>query len=253
MKAQANPAFGKQVKEQDMVRFLMTGPNQFIVRKTLMQMAKVEGYRESFGPLKLPESDEAPLEQNQRWADYARSDWSIRQLPVINVYEADVDTTTSDQGWITGAVNMMVLWPPSFRRSDLARVPAAFVRSMQNFFASELVTKMLDEIYWHTRPEKVPALNEYGKELTWTPNVEGMVESELVPVTMVTAKYRCDRRAWYRWLEFQDRTKAKPFEKTLHDLTTIQGVYVGVTDTVGKDKVARVHDSIPVSSKEKCK
>lgn len=239
-------AFGQTIKQVNLDNLFLTGPGEMIVRNTLIQLAiapNSEGYcfQQLFGPYQ-------PGSNQQRWSDYARYDWSIRQLPVINVYEAETEDKTSTNAWLNGTIAIMALWPPNQRRSDLARVPMAFKGAVQNFFESQYITRMLDELYWIERPEKVPGLNEYGKVMTWTPNVEGLVESELVPVTLINIKYRLDLRAWYRWLEFQDRTKQNPFETTLSDLTTIGGVYQGVTDDKGEDVSVELPDEITVSS-----
>ncbi len=170
----------------------------------------------------------------------------MRQLPVINVYENESQDKTSTNAWVNGSIGIMVLWPPSQRRSDLARVQMAFNGALQNFFESQQVTDMLDEIYWHERPAKVPGLNEYGKVMIWSPNVEGLVEDQEVPVTLVNVKYRLDLRAWYRAMEFQGRTKAKPYLEPLAPLTVIGGDYAGLNNdgTI----VIEVPDEIDVES-----
>lgn len=244
-----SPAFGQTIKEQDLTNAFLDSPGQLIVLRTLQQMARVNGYAMLFGPLTVgPVEKGSQVAQAQRWADYQRFDWSIRQLPAINVYEEQTEEKTSSNAWLTGSIAIQVFWPPNFRRSDLARIPNAFKGSLQNFFESDLVKNMLDELYWIQRPEKVPALNEYGKQMTWSPNIEGVIESELVPVTMVSVKYRIDLRAWYRHLEFDSRTKGDPFERTLADLTRIAGEYDGVTGTAATPVEVAVPDSITVSN-----
>ena len=117
---------------------------------------------------------------------------------------------------------------------------------VENFFASDFVTPMLDELYYVKRPAKVYGLNEFGKVLNWSPNTEGLVESELVPVTILDIKYRIDLRAWYRALEFMGRTKADPFSVSLADLTDILGEYDGIDDA-GLTQVV-IPDEIAVSN-----
>jgi len=208
---------GQPVKKETLAPFLST-PGDDLVAKTLMQLAAVPQFVKLFGPY-------VKDKQDQRWADYQRMDWSIRMLPCIAVFESQSEQKTSDSAWLVGNVTMHVYWPPSQRRSDLARVPAIFKGILENFFGSQFVTDMLDELYYIERPSKVFGLNEYGKEMTWTTNVEGIVESEMVPVTMVDVRYRIDLRAWKRALEYFGRTKENPFEKTLDDLTHISGEY----------------------------
>jgi len=235
-------AFGQTIKESNIDSTFLSSPGEEIVAKTLMQMANpTSKFTELFGPYK-PES------QQQRWANYSRYDWSIRQLPVINIYEADIQDKTSSNAWINGTIGIMVLWPPNQRRSDLARVQMAFQGALLNFYESQQVVDMLDEIYWHVRPAKVLGLNEYGKIMTWTPNVEGFVEDQQVPVTLVNVKYRLDLRAWYRDIEFQDRTQLNPTAATLSDLTDMGGNYAGVPNDEGTEIQLEIPDHITVSN-----
>lgn len=239
-------AFGQTIKDSNIDKIFLTGPGEMIVANTLLQMSNIQNatgaaFTQLFGPYTAGN-------QQQRWADYSRFDWSIRQLPVINVYEAESQDKTSSNAWINGAINLMALWAPNQRRSDLSRVQMAFNGAIQNFFESQQVIDMLDEIYWHERPAKVPGLNEYGKVMTWSPNVEGLVEDQLVPVTLVSIKYRLDLRAWYRALEFQNRTKQAPFYNSLSDLTVIGGDYIGVIKDDGSGVEIRIPDEIVVSN-----
>lgn len=248
-------AFGQQLKEQDFINSFITSPAEFLVLKTLQQMAQVKGFKLLFGPLTTaltPQESPVPTDKgtivsdNQRWADYDRRDWSIRQLPVINIFEAETEDKTSRNAWLHGTVNVQVYWPPNFRRSDLARVPMAFRGALLNFFESKFITGMLDELYFIQRPEKVPGLNEYGKVMTWSPNVEALIEDQLVPVSLVSVRYRIDLRAWYRAMEFDNRTTDLPFDRTLADLVQIGGEYDGVLDDESVQVV--VPDEINVES-----
>jgi hypothetical protein len=239
-------AFGKTIKEQNIENIFLTGPGEMLVANTLMQMASIQNasgaaFTQLFGPY-------VPLNDQQRWADYSRFDWSIRQLPAINVYEAEPQDKTSSNAWVNGNISIMVLWAPNQRRSDLARVQMAFNGALQNFFESQQVVDMLDELYWIERPAKVPGLNEYGKIMNWSPNVEGLVEDQMVPVTLVNVKYRLDLRAWYRWLEFQNRTKLAPYFDSLSQLTVIGGDYAGVIYDDGTGVQVEIPDEIDVSN-----
>jgi hypothetical protein len=235
-------AFGKTIKESTIDGIFLSSPGEQIVANTLLQMgSKTAKFVDLFGAYQQGS-------QQQRWANYSRFDWSIRQLPVINVYESETQDKTSSNAWINGTIAFMVLWPPNQRRSDLARVQMSFQGALLNFFESQLVVDMLDEIYFHERAAKVPGLNEYGKMLTWTPNVEGFVEDEQVPVTLINARYRLDLRAWYRSLEFQGRTKLNPTETTLSPLTNIDGDYAGVPNNEGTNVQVEIEDNIIVAN-----
>lgn len=247
----SNAAIPKQIHQNTIDTALLTGPGEDLVPKLLVQLAAVPGFTELFGPYKPIQPGKNTQPQNQRWADYDRWDWSLRQLPTINVYEAETEDKDSDQAFLRGTVNLQVFWPPNLRRSDFARVPSAFKGALQNFFSSDYVKAMLDELYWIQRPVKVWGLNELGKVMNWSPNVEGVIENEMVPVTLVSVRYRIDLRAWNRALVFMDRTKAQPFAETLSDLTVIGGedsAYEGVTDPKERDVEISILEEIIVSN-----
>lgn len=200
--------------------FLST-PGGDLVDKLIMQMQKVPQMVQLFGP----DGD------GGSWANYNRFDWPVKMLPAMNVLEAGAESKSSDSGYLNGAIQIQVYWPSEFRRSDLARVPSFFKGVLENFFSSKYVASMLDELYWIERPEKVYGLNELGKTLTWSPNVEGINDGDLTPMTIVDVSYRIDLRAWERALEFMNRTKEDPFEDTLGDLDNVFGEIDGVDDT----------------------
>lgn len=236
--------FGQNIKQSTITGDLLTGPGDDLVLKTIATMAAIPGFTAIFGPWTAPTGK--PSDDSQRWADYQRADWSLRQLPAINVFEAQNEDKTSDEAWLNGTVSFQVFWPAAFRRSDMRRVEVEFKAAIDNFFSSQYAAQMLDELYYIQRPNKVYGLNEYGKTKTWTPNTQGVVEDELVPVTIIDVRYRIDLRAWYRALEFMSRTKDDPFDVTLGPLTEIYGQYDGVDDN-GNTQVV-VDDNIPVSS-----
>lgn len=230
----------QNLKQPIIDELFLSSPSEDLVAKTISQMGKVAGFITLFGKQKANDQ--------QRWADYQRFDWSLRQLPAINVFESQTEEKTSDNAWLNGTISFQVIWPPNMRRSDSRRVEVAFKGVIENFFASSYVTLMLDELYYIQRPEKVYGLNEYGKMLNWNPNSETIVESQQVPVTSVDVKYRIDLRSWYRALEFMDRTQGNPFEKTLADLTQIIGEYDGVVGEDGSDVSTNVPQDITVTN-----
>lgn len=195
-------------------------PGGDLVDKLIMQMQKVPQLVKLFGPA----GDQGS------WANYNRFDWPVRELPAINIFESGGENQTSDNGYLMGTIQIQVFWPSDFRRSDLARVPAFFKGVLENFLSSQYASAMLDELYYVERPEKVYGLNELGKTLTWSPNVEGITDDLLTAMTIVDLNYRIDLRAWDRALEFMNRTKADPFELTLSDLDQINGEIDGVND-----------------------
>lgn len=234
-------ANGVTIKQGTIDAAFLTGPGEDIVPKLLMQLASVPQFVGLFGPY-------VAGNQKQRWADYQRFDWSIRQLPAINVFESETEEKDSSQAFLNGTVAIQIYWPPNFRRSDLTRVPAAFKGALENFFESKSCQVMLDELYWIQRPMKVYGLNELGRRLSWVPDTEGLVENELVPVTLMNVRYKIDLRAWYRALEFMDRTKDQPFVPTLAPLAVMGGTYDGVTDPAAQHVEIVVNEEFTVSN-----
>jgi hypothetical protein len=224
-----------QIRQEDIDKEFLTGPGEDLVSKLLLQMSKVPGFIKIFGTYKR-QSEVKNTEQ--RWADYQRFDWSLRQLPAICVFESQSENKESDQAFLNGVISIQVFWPANFRRPDSRRVESAMKGAFENFFNSKLVFSMLDELYWIQREEKVYGLNQLGKTLTWTPNVEGIVEDQQVPVTIIDVQYRIDLRAWNRALEFMGRTKEEPFDITLEDLKIIGG-----RNSVGLDSVYQGTDN----------
>jgi hypothetical protein len=236
-----SPAFGVTIKQENLDASFLTGPGEDLVPKLMSQMALVPQFITLFGPYIVANNQ-------QRWAEYQRYDWNIRQLPAINVFEAQSEEKDSDNAFLNGTVSLQIFWPPNQRREDLRRVQATMKGIIENFFSSQYVRDMLDELYYIQRPAKVYGLNEFGKNLTWTPNVEGISDGEQVPVTLIDVRYRIDLRAWYRALEYLGRTKDNPFEVTLSDLTVIGGEYDGVTSADGSEVSVVVLDEINVSN-----
>lgn len=242
-----NEQYGPEISEQTLTDSFLTGPGQYLVRKLMVEMAKTPPFKTLFGELKFAKTgdESSGLAQSQRWADYPRFDWSVRQLPTINVFEADPENKESSNAFLNGAVSIQVFWPPKLKRSSLARVPATFRGAVLNFFESEHITRLLDEHVSIQRIEKVPGLNELGKVITWSPNTEGIVESEMVPITMFNVRYRIDLRSWYRFLELDHRTKDQPFDRPLSGLESVQGEYQGTYPKANDVKV-RVPEKIIV-------
>ncbi len=234
-------AFGKTIKQADLDLAFLTTPGEDLVPKLLMQLASLPAFTALFGPYK-------PANNQQRWAEYQRFDWSVRQLPTINVFESQTEEKQSDNAYYTGTVSIQIFWQPNQRREDLRQMQTTMKGIIQNFFSSDYVKVMMDEIYFIQRPAKVYGLNEFGKQLTWSPNVEGLVENEMVPITIVDIRYRIDLRAWYRALEFMNRTKENPFVVTLSDLNTIGGEYDGIIGTDPSDVKVIVPDQITVAN-----
>lgn len=207
-KAVTNPATIKALND-----IFPDGPSEVLIPKFMDALAREPRFVQLFGPWK------GVAEDNQRWADYSRYDWSYRHLPAISIFEGDTDDKTSDNAWLNGTIKIQVFWPAAMRRSALARVPKKFWGAMLNFLSSKLAYELLDPMPGINEATKCPGLNEIGKIALDTKNVEGIVENEFVPVTMIDVKFRIDLRKWTMWLEENNRTKNRPFDKTLATFT----------------------------------
>ena len=238
---------GKTLKASGIKEAFLSSPGDDLIGKLCLQMSKVDSFVSLFGPY-LSDPTGAKNSDNQRWADYPRMDWSIRQLPAINIFENQQETKESDNAYLNGSITLQVYWPPNFRRSDLGRIPAAFKGVVENFFSSAYTMSMLDELYYVDRPEKVFGLNQIGKTLTWSPNSEGVIDSEMVPVTIIDVNYRIDLRAWYRALEFMARTKGEPFKATLDDLSTLDFSFDGVDNLEANPVWVSIESRLTVSN-----
>jgi hypothetical protein len=205
----------------------LPGPGQSLINSILTQMSLVPQFIEVFGPFTVDD-------ENQRWSDYCRFDWSLRQLPAISLFEKDSENKTTTNGWLEGTAGIQVFWPANFRRSDLSRIPSLFKAAVQNFFESDLANQLFSI---------VPGLNKIGAEINWQPNTEGLVEAELVPVTLIDIKYKIDLRQWYRFLETDYRTKGQPFVRTLDDLSVVALAIHGLTEQTGTS----VQDEVDVT------
>jgi hypothetical protein len=215
--------------QTSLTKSFLSAPGDDLVDKLIGQLQKIPQMVQLFGPA-----------EGGSWANYNRFDWSARQLPAINILEAQSESKSSDHGYLTGTVQIQVYWPSEFRRADLARVPNLFKGILENFFSSKYVSAMLDELYCKVRPEKVFGLNEFGKTLTWSPNVEGITDGDLTPMTILDVQYRIDLRAWERALEYLGRTEDDPFTATLPDLSDLVGRLDGVDDNDGKNVIVTV-------------
>lgn len=223
---------GVQLRASEFATATFPTPTATLVKRLMETMASIKLFTNLFGPMTAFDFDD------QRWSCYARADWSIRDLPAVNIYEGEPEQKTSDNAWLDGSVRIAVYWPPQLRRADYQQFPVLFKGAMQKFFTSKYMYPLLDPHPTVNVETKVPGLNKFGSEISWTPQIEGAVQDTNVPVTILDVKYRIDLRAWYRYLETQDFTKDDPFEATLHDWIRIQGGINGTTDGDAKMAVS---------------
>jgi hypothetical protein len=225
-----DPIDGNQINRQQFATTYGPGPTGTLVRRLLETLAGVKlsngtlFFQQLFGPFKAFD------DINQRWSCYSKFDWSLRQLPAISIYEGDPEIKQSDNGFLDGSLRLMVFWPASMRRPDLQQIPVLFKGAMQNFFTSQWCEGLLDPYPTLNLATKVPGLNRLGREITWSPNTEGKLGEDTVPVTILDVKYRIDLRRWNDYLVSQGMTPEDPFEVTLAAWAEISATYQGVVD-----------------------
>lgn len=236
-----NPAFQTAASEKLMQEEFLEGPGQYMVRRLIKQMAKEKGFIALFGEYKGPESD------SQRWAEYQRFDWSVRQLPAISVYEDQSETKTADSGWVTGTLKVTVYWPPRLHRRFAARLPNTFFAALMLWMRGAEAFKLLDSRANVDRTLIVPGLNQLGFEMTDIKQVEGIVETEAVPVSLIDVRFRLDLRAWDRWMTQEDcRDVPTPFVRDLETMETLTNVIQGVIDDDGDPVKAEVQQNVTI-------
>lgn len=236
-----NPAFQTAASEKLMQAEFLEGPGQYLVRRLIAQMAKEKGFVALFGEHKGAEND------SQRWAEYQRFDWAIRQLPAISIYEDGSEVKTADSGWVTGALKLTVHWPPRLHRRFAARLPNTFYAALMQWFRSQAAFQLLDSRANEDRSIIVPGLNQLGFEMTDIKQIEGIVDVEAVPVSLIDIRYRLDLRAWDRWLVEEDcREVATPFVKDLGPLETLTNVIQGVPGETDEPVKAEVSQNVTI-------
>ncbi len=230
---------GTQARTEDLEKRSTPTPCKLLVKRLMEEMGKIEFFQKTFGPMR--EWDRA----DQRWACYERGDWSMRQMPAIMVFDYGGESQTSLNGWLTGTIRIVALWPAQLRRHDWAEVPKIFKGMVQHFFHSKYCGALLDRIPGENLETKVGGLNELGKEISWIPNMAGMVAEERVPATILDIKYRIDLRRFYDYLEDLGYSQEEPFKQTVFPLEYVGATLQGTAGGVAEDS-AKVTDGIKI-------
>lgn len=183
----------------------------------------------------------AYLRQSKFWAplfgeyidDYERMDYSIRNLPVMRIYE-EKNRRDFESWYVNGDIKIDIIWPPSIRRPQTQQLPKTI--------AGAMLQQLSREEFFLAIGEKVPGLNELGKVVT-TDMTMGFTygADDIVPLTQITANYRINLQDWQEYLETDFRTKDDPFERTLGDLRSIATTIQALRDetievTIGIDQ-----------------
>lgn len=150
---------------------------------------------------------------------YKRMDYSLRQLPALRVYNEGVQKP--DESWfVNGVLTMDLILPAAIRRTELQKLPSTLTMALlQQFRRTTFFNKVSD---------RVPGLNELGRSFSTDLSLAFEMGETLVPLTQMDVNFKIDLRVWDEYAESDNRTKDRPFERTLGDLkkiiTTIEGL-----------------------------
>lgn len=140
---------------------------------------------------------------------YKRMDYSIRSLPALRVYN-NTYTKEFESWFLNGEIICDLIFPANIRRRETQQLPDSLTAALMQQFRRPT--------FFEAMCEKVPGLNELGKRFDVDKSLAFEWEDEIIPLTQMTVNFRIDLRQWDNYLEFDNRTKADPFIRTLDDL-----------------------------------
>jgi hypothetical protein len=213
---------GQQVDIIDKLKInpFIDGPTEALIKATAASIASVPQFKKIFG---------------DSIDTYERTDYSLRQLPALRVYNHDYEKI-HESHYIIGEVMMDIVWPASLRREEQQR--------FQDILSAALLQQLRRPQYFADLVEKVPGLNEHGKHFKVNKALGMSWEDGYVPITEITANFRIDLKVWDTYLESTGRTKEDPFTVTLKDLELMLVDLVPVRDDRTPDEPARVRFDI---------
>lgn len=182
------------------------GPAEFLVMQTVRRLKEIEVWQKIFG---------------DSVDEYKRMDYGIRQLPALRMYN-DIVSKKHESWFIDGSLKADLILPASLRRNELQQV--------QDTLSMALLQQFRRPEFFATMCEKVPGLNELGKEFDVDKSLGFEWGESVVPLTQITINFKLDLRVWDEYLEQTDRTKDSPFEAVLGSLDRIVSTIEGLKD-----------------------
>lgn len=140
---------------------------------------------------------------------YKRMDYSVRSLPALRVYN-NTYTKEFESWFLNGEIVCDLIFPANIRRRETQQLPDSLTAALMQQFRRPT--------FFEAMCEKVPGLNELGKRFDVDKSLAFEWQDEIIPLTQMTVNFRIDLRQWDNYLEFDNRTKADPFIRTLDDL-----------------------------------
>lgn len=182
-------------------RLFLDGPGEFLVQRVVDELLKLPVWQAVFGEFIDP---------------YMRMDYPARAFPALRLYN-DRATKETESWFIEGNLTADVIFPASIRRSQN--------QQLADSISSALLQQFRSTTFYNAVSEGIGVpgvLNELGKRFSIDKSLAFQwSEENLVPLTQIEINFKIDLRKWDDYLELSDRTKDKPFERTLGDLKRI--------------------------------
>lgn len=193
----------------------LTGPGEFLVQTMKEELLKIRQWKDFWASIDT----------------YMRMDYGMRALPALRMY-TEYYTKEWDSWWVNGTIIAEFIWPPNLRRDQLEQytstVAAAFLQQFRSL-------EFLENVF-----KKVPGLNELGKTFTVQKGLGFEWGENIVPLTRIELNFRLDLAVWDEFLESDNRTKDKPFQRTLGDLKRIR------TEIEAQEDDGSVNVTVPI-------
>lgn len=184
----------------------LSGPGDFMIRRICELLLAEPHWAKIFGP---------------NIDAYKRMDYGIRNLPALRIYN-NRWRRDAESWFITGDLTMDIIFPASTRRDELQR--------FQDVLTSALTQQFRRPQFFQAVAAEVPGLNELGRTMDADKSLGFEWGEDMVPLTQIATNFRIDLREWDQFLESDDRTKDDPFDRTLGDLQTINGLIQAFRD-----------------------
>jgi hypothetical protein len=198
----------------------LTGPAEFLCSEIAKYIGAFPAWKTFFGEYVDP---------------YKRMDYPVRALPALRIYN---NTFQKDyESWfVEGDILLDAIFPASIRRTETQQLPDTITNALlQQFRSPEMFEAMCAVI---------PGLNELGKRFSADKSLAFEWGEELVPLTQMNLNFKIDLRAWDLYLESDNRTKEKPFERTLGDLEKLFTTIDGLRDDGTSDVEVKLEQSV---------
>jgi len=142
---------------------------------------------------------------------FKKMDFSARDFPALRVY-SPTGNKVAETWYLNGDVRAEVIFPASLRHNENQKFP--------DLVTSALLALFRAQPFFERVRAKVPGLNQLGWSFSYDKDLGFIARDaeDINPLTQITLNYRVNLNEWDEYLESDDRTPERPFEKTLGDL-----------------------------------